>query len=79
MTETSKNTKLKVQENDVKTQKIKKMKKSVKKHSLKEMSKVMKMNVNESQVNEQQIPPDEKIFEQDDDFWDFYEQPFVKS
>ena len=76
MTETSKNTKLKVQENDVKTQKIKKMKKSVKKHSLKEMSKVMKMDVNESQVNEQPIPPEQ---EQDDDFWDFYEQPFVKS
>ena len=78
-TEANKNTNLKIEENIVKTKKIKKMKKLVKKQPLKEKIESTEKNIDESQVNEQEIPPQQTVFERDDDFWDFYDQPFVQS
>ena len=79
-TEANKNTNLKIEENIVKTKKIKKMKKLVKKQPLKEkIESTERRNIDESQVNEQEIPPQQTVFERDDDFWDFYDQPFVQS
>jgi hypothetical protein len=33
----------------------------------------------QSKLDEQQIPTKQTEFEKDDDFWNFYEQPFVQS
>jgi hypothetical protein len=71
------NTKLKTQEFVNKTKKIKKVKKSIRKQTQKETIEDIQPNKYESK--DQQIPPQQTVFERDDDFWNFYEQPFVQS
>ena len=66
---------LKKQEAVSKTKKIfKKMKNSV--QEIQNLPETIKNNEHES--NNQLVPSQKRVLDRDDDFWDFYEQPFVK-
>ena len=76
--ELDKNTLLK--ENVNKTKEAKKVTKTIRKQlTKKKRDEEDKFNKFESKLDEQQMPKKQTEFERDDDFWNFYEQPFVQS
>ena len=74
MNEVDRNTRFK--ENVNKSNKVKKATKTTQRHTKDRNSEHNKF---QSKLDEQQIPIKQTEFEKDDDFWNFYEQPFVQS
>ena len=68
-----------LKENVNKTKKVKKVTKTTRKQTQKERAEENTFNKFESKLDEKQMPTKQTEFERDDDFWNFYEQPFVQS